>query len=46
MPVPADVMLELASVKRIFADGTAAVRGLDLRVRRGEFVSVVGSWKT
>ena len=35
-------MLELAGVGRTFADGTAAVRDLDLRVRRGEFVSVVG----
>ena len=42
MPAPADVMLELAGVGRTFADGTAAVRDLDLRVRRGEFVSVVG----
>ena len=42
MPSPADAMLELAGVGRTFADGTAAVRDLDLRVRRGEFVSVVG----
>ena len=35
-------MLELAGVGRTFADGTAAVRDLDLRVRRGEFVTVVG----
>ena len=42
MPAPADVMLELAGVERTFSDGTAAVRDLDLRVRRGEFVSVVG----
>ena len=42
MPSPADAMLELAGVGRTFADGTAAVRDLNLRVRRGEFVSVVG----
>ena len=35
-------MLELAGVGRTFADGTTAVQNLDLRVRRGEFVSVVG----
>src|SRR5512133_720262 len=35
-------MLELAGVGRTFADGTVAVTDLDLRVRRGEFVSVVG----
>src|SRR6478735_3953206 len=43
-------MLDLAGVGRTFADGTAAVRDLDLRVRRGEFVSVVGPtllpWRT
>jgi NitT/TauT family transport system ATP-binding protein len=39
---PPDAMLELAGVGRTFADGTAAVRDLDLRVQRGEFVSVVG----
>ncbi len=42
MPAPADVMLDVAGVERTFSDGTAAVRELDLRVRRGEFVSVVG----
>ena len=42
MPAPADVLLELAGVERTFPDGTTAVRDLDLRVRRGEFVSVVG----
>jgi NitT/TauT family transport system ATP-binding protein len=42
VPAPADLMLEMADVERVFADGTAAVRDLDLRVRRGEFVSVVG----
>jgi NitT/TauT family transport system ATP-binding protein len=42
VPAPADVILALAGVGRTFADGTAAVRDLDLRVRRGEFVSVVG----
>jgi NitT/TauT family transport system ATP-binding protein len=35
-------MLDVSGVGRTFADGTAALRGLDLRVRRGEFVSVVG----
>jgi NitT/TauT family transport system ATP-binding protein len=35
-------MLELSGVERTFSDGTAAVRDLDLRVRRGEFVTVVG----
>ena len=42
MPAPADVLLELAGVERTFPDGTAAVHDLDLRVCRGEFVSVVG----
>jgi NitT/TauT family transport system ATP-binding protein len=42
VPAPADVMLELAGVERIFADGTAAVADLGLLVCRGEFVSVVG----
>jgi NitT/TauT family transport system ATP-binding protein len=42
VPAPADVVLEVSGVGRTFADGTAAVTGLDLRVRRGEFVSVVG----
>lgn len=42
MPAPADVMLELAGVERMFTDGTAAVRDLWLRVHRGEFVGVVG----
>ena len=42
MPAPPDVMLELSGVERTFSDGTAAIRDLDLRVRRGEFVSVVG----
>jgi NitT/TauT family transport system ATP-binding protein len=35
-------MLDVSGAGRTFADGTVAVRGLDLRVRRGEFVSVVG----
>jgi len=42
VPAPADVVLEMSGVGRTFADGTAAVAGLDLRVRRGEFVTVVG----
>jgi NitT/TauT family transport system ATP-binding protein len=42
VPAPADVILALADVGRTFPDGTAAVHDLNLRVRRGEFVSVVG----
>jgi NitT/TauT family transport system ATP-binding protein len=42
VPAPDDVVLEMAGVGRTFADGTAALTDLDLRVRRGEFVSVVG----
>jgi NitT/TauT family transport system ATP-binding protein len=42
VPALADVMLELSGVRRTFADGTAAITDLDLRVGRREFVSVVG----
>ncbi len=42
MPAPVDVVLEMSGVGRTFTDGTAALTELDLRVRRGEFVSVVG----
>jgi NitT/TauT family transport system ATP-binding protein len=42
VPGPADTVLAMSGVGRTFADGTAAVTGLDLRVDRGEFVSVVG----
>jgi NitT/TauT family transport system ATP-binding protein len=42
VPAPVDVVLEMSGVGRTFTDGTAALTELDLRVRRGEFVSVVG----
>jgi NitT/TauT family transport system ATP-binding protein len=35
-------MLDVAAAGRTFADGTVAVDDLHIRVRRGEFVSVVG----
>jgi NitT/TauT family transport system ATP-binding protein len=45
---PADVLprsdptLTFAGVDRTFPDGTTALRGLDLQIGRGEFVTVVG----
>ena len=35
-------MLAFSGVGRVFADGTEALRGVDLQVGRGEFVTVVG----
>lgn len=37
-----DPVLEFRSVSKIFPDGTHAVDGVSLQLRRGEFVSVVG----
>ncbi|WP_366937965.1 ATP-binding cassette domain-containing protein [Demequina sp.] len=34
--------IELAGVRKIYADGTAAVESLDLRVRSGEVLALVG----
>jgi len=35
-------MIRLAGVRKQYADGTVAVHGLDLQVRRGELVALVG----
>ncbi|MCU1479162.1 MAG: ssuB [Subtercola sp.] len=41
--VPAtDVLLDFANVELTFPDGTIALQGVDLVVKRGEFVTVVG----
>lgn len=40
--VPATLALGFDGVEKRFSDGTVALTGIDLRVERGEFVSVVG----
>jgi NitT/TauT family transport system ATP-binding protein len=42
MGYPAEATLAFSGVGRVFPDGTEALRGIDLRVGRGEFVTVVG----
>lgn len=37
-----DLLLDFADVEMTFPNGTVALRGVDLTVRRGEFVTVVG----
>lgn len=37
-----DSMIQLEGVSKTYADGTVAVRSLDLTVRRGEMVTLVG----
>ncbi|MFC5382574.1 ABC transporter ATP-binding protein [Aquipuribacter nitratireducens] len=39
---PGEVMIRLRGVRKEYADGTVAVEGLDLDVRRGELVALVG----
>ncbi|WP_284327169.1 ATP-binding cassette domain-containing protein [Demequina litorisediminis] len=39
---PPATLLDFADVEMTFPDGTVALRGVDLAVRRGEFVTVVG----
>ena len=40
--VEGDPVLDFADVTKTFPDGTVALTGVDLTVRRGEFVTVVG----
>src|SRR6195952_1736501 len=39
---PGDVILDFRDVTKAFPNGTVALTGVDLSVRRGEFVTVVG----
>src|ERR1700712_4601463 len=39
---PGDVILDFRDVTKTFPNGTVALTGVDLSVRRGEFVTVVG----
>jgi NitT/TauT family transport system ATP-binding protein len=41
-PTAGDVILDFRDVTKAFPDGTVALTGVDLTVRRGEFVTVVG----
>jgi NitT/TauT family transport system ATP-binding protein len=42
MPASGEPVLTLAGVAKTWPDGTAAVRRIDLELRRGEFVTLVG----
>ena len=35
-------MLEIKNLKKNFQGGTEALRGVDLKINRGEFVSILG----
>jgi phosphonate transport system ATP-binding protein len=35
-------MLEINNLKKTFEDGTSALKGVDLRINKGEFVSILG----
>ncbi|TDG00559.1 phosphonate ABC transporter ATP-binding protein [Paenibacillus piri] len=35
-------ILEIRNLKKVYADGTAALQGVSLQVERGEFVAVIG----
>ena len=37
-----ETLLDFKNVEMTFPDGTVALRGVDLTVNRGEFVTVVG----
>ena len=37
-----DTLLDFTDVQMTFPDGTVALSGVDLTVKRGEFVTVVG----
>jgi NitT/TauT family transport system ATP-binding protein len=41
-PRPAETLLDFTNVEMTFPNGTVALRGVDLTVNRGEFVTVVG----
>jgi NitT/TauT family transport system ATP-binding protein len=41
-PTGTDTLLDFENVEMTFPDGTVALRGVDLTVKRGEFVTVVG----
>ena len=41
-PAPADCLVDFSGVAMQFPNGTVALAGVDLTVRRGEFVTVVG----
>jgi putative ABC transport system ATP-binding protein len=46
VPMPGEPLLELRNVAKIYGTGAAAVhalRGIDLRINRGEFVAVMGA---
>ena len=35
-------MLEIKNLKKTFEGGTEALRGVDLKVKKGEFISILG----
>jgi ABC-type Fe3+/spermidine/putrescine transport system ATPase subunit len=35
-------MLEINNLKKIFENGSPALKGVDLKINRGEFVSILG----
>ena len=41
-PVATDTLLDFRNVEMTFPNGTVALRGVDLTVKKGEFVTVVG----
>ena len=35
-------MLEIKSLRKIFENGTEALKGVDIKINKGEFVSILG----
>jgi NitT/TauT family transport system ATP-binding protein len=42
VPTSTDTLLDFSNVEMTFPNGTIALQGVDLTVKRGEFVTVVG----
>ncbi|MEA5502022.1 ABC transporter ATP-binding protein [Halotia wernerae UHCC 0503] len=41
-PIPARPLVRLKGIRKVFSNGTEAIRGLDLDIHPGEFISLLG----